>query len=153
MPSSGLVLDPHKREKYRIHPSLLVLFFTSGVGSMFNKLFQKYALQEYKNHFLLAAYFLSLLIGIVLFLKGTNKSFTIRASLIGVVMGLCNMLGNFFLLKALHLFQASVVFPVYSAGSIVYITLMSFLLFHERLNRNQAAAISLTVGALILINL
>lgn len=49
--------------------------------------------------------------------------------------------------------KPSVVFPVYTATTIVLINLGGYVIFKERLKRKEKLSVSLTVAALVLINL
>ncbi|MBM6716292.1 hypothetical protein H6B15_06420 [Gemmiger formicilis] len=56
-------------------------------------------------------------------------------------------------LGALTELPAFLVYPFYSVGVILIISVVSFFLFHERLNRRQMGAAGMILGALVLLNL
>ena len=46
-----------------------------------------------------------------------------------------------------------IVYPVYSVGTIIAVTLMGLAVFHERLSRQKAGALVLILAALALLNI
>ncbi|MBS3766987.1 MAG: hypothetical protein KGY75_02555, partial [Candidatus Cloacimonetes bacterium] len=60
---------------------------------------------------------------------------------------------SFFLINALDELKTAVVFPIFSAGSIVVISLGGYFFYNESLNKKEKSAIVMTIVALILINL
>ena len=71
----------------------------------------------------------------------------------GIMVGVPNYFSSYFLINALRDLPTSVVFPVYSAGSILMITIFSHYFFKERFDTKKVVAIALTIIALVLINL
>lgn len=49
--------------------------------------------------------------------------------------------------------ETSIAFPVYSAGSIIFISLGEVFLYKEKLSKKNKIAIALVILALILINI
>ena len=137
----------HGRGKW----SLILLFFFAGTGIFCNKLFQKYALLEYKNLFLFFVFATALGLSLVLLRQKREKG-NGKDVLAGVVVGSFNLLTNFFMILALDELKASVVFPITSAGAIIMMTLGGWLFFHEHLRAKEIAAIFMTLFALVLIN-
>ena len=70
----------------------------------------------------------------------------------GILVGVPNYFSSFLLLLALERMPALVVYPAASTGTILLVTLLSALLFHERPNRRQLAGIGLILLALVLLN-
>ena len=70
--------------------------------------------------------------------------------LIGLLVGIPNLFSSYFLLQAFATLNASVVFPLYSAGSIVLITIGGVALFGERPARRELAAIAIVLTAIVL---
>ena len=54
---------------------------------------------------------------------------------------------------ALTELPAFLVYPSYSVGVILIVSLLSFFLFRERLGRRQLAAVGMILAALVLLNL
>ncbi len=148
-----LVNFPFNKDlKRALNITLIMLFVFGGIASFSNKIFQKYALKEYKVVFLFAVFFTAFLISLSFFLKnpGEIKSKEVYA---GIAVGIPNLFTSFFLINALDVLKTAVVFPVFSAGAIVVINLAGYLVFKEQLNKKEFGAILITVLALILINI
>ncbi|MBS4537683.1 EamA family transporter [Clostridium sp. D2Q-11] len=135
-----------------IHINLILLFFFGGMAEFSNKIFQKYALSEYKSLFLFFVFFIAFIISLMVTIK-RNKPVETRDIITGILVGIPNLFSSFFLIMALNYMKTSVVFPIYSAGSIVIITLAGTLFFKERLKNKEIIAIVMTIVALILINI
>jgi len=135
-----------------IHINLILLFLFGGFAEFSNKIFQKYAISEYKSIFLFFVFFIAFIISLIMTLKRKKK--VTKVDLItGILVGIPNLFSSFFLILALNHMKTSVVFPIYSAGSIIIITLVGTLFLGEKLKRKEIIAIFMTIVALILINL
>jgi multidrug transporter EmrE-like cation transporter len=84
---------------------------------------------------------------------GTPDGKLIPESLIGVALGLINVLQLLFLLRALHSLPAVVVFPVSAALGITANVLASVLLWKERPPMAGWIGIALAIAAVVLLNL
>jgi multidrug transporter EmrE-like cation transporter len=139
-------------EKLDIKPTILLLFIFGGMAEFSNKIFQKYALIEYKEIFLFAVFFVAFLLSAFYTLKEKRK-ITKKDILTGFAVGIPNLFSSYFLILSLTTLKTSVVFPMYSAGSIVLINIGGLLLFNEKITKKNQLAIFLTLIALVLINL
>lgn len=153
-------LDFAEIRKSKINRTLILLFIYGGMAEFSNKIFLKYALIEYKSLFLLMIFFTAFIMSLTYLRKNSieNKGKDIgkikkRDLLLGLAVGIPNLYSSFFLIEALNDIAAAVVFPVYSASSILVITLMSRILFKEQLRKKDFIAIGLTVVSVILINM
>lgn len=145
-------LSQNSLEKFDIKPAIILLFIFGGMAEFSSKFYQKYALEEYKDVFLFALFFVAFLISIFYTFK-EKSAITKKDILTGFAVGIPNLFSSYFLILSLATLKTSVVFPIYSAGSIVLINLGGFLLFKEKITRKNQVAIILTVTALVLINL
>ena len=68
-------------------------------------------------------------------------------------MGVPNFVSSRLLLAALTKLPAFLIYPCYSVGVILVISVASFFLFRKRLNRCQMGAAGMILGALVLLNL
>lgn len=142
----------NKNWKKALRLSLILLFFYGGIAEFSNKLFQKYASLNLKPLFLFFVFVTAFLISLFFALKDKNR--ISREDLItGVMVGIPNLFSSFFLINALDVLKTAVVFPIFSAGSIVIISLGGFIIFQEKLNKREVSAIFMTIIALILINI
>lgn len=135
-----------------IKPNLILLFAYGGMADFSNKLFQRYAAIEYKNIFLFFVFFTAFLISLYFTLK-SKKTIGRYDIMTGFLVGVPNLFSSYFLILALTEMTTSVVFPIYSAGTIVLINLSGFILFKEHLKTRELVSILMTLGALILINI
>ena len=132
-------------------PVLLLLFLTVGLAEFSNKVYQRYGSMEAKSLFLLFVFGVALLVSLFKSLRVGR----IRAShfLTGLAVGVPNYFASHFLILSLSQLRTAVVFPIYSATTIVLISLAGGLLFEERLRPRERLAVVLTVAALVLVNL
>lgn len=70
----------------------------------------------------------------------------------GILVGIPNYFSSLLLLLALERMPALVVYPAASTGTILLVTVLSALLFRERISRRQAAGMVLILAALVLLN-
>ncbi|WP_035054825.1 EamA family transporter [Carnobacterium pleistocenium] len=145
-------LSQKSLEKFDIKPAIILLFIFGGMAEFSNKFYQKYALNDYKDVFLFALFFVAFLVSIFYTFK-EKSTITKKDILTGFAVGIPNLFSSYFLILSLATLKTSVVFPIYSAASIVLINIGGFLLFKEKIVRKNQVAIILTVIALVLINL
>ena len=131
---------------------LVFLLILSGLGDFSNKLFQKYGNVLYKESFLSILFFSALVFSFLYSLKRV-KTIKPRDILIGFLVGVPNLFSSFFLILALNKLKATLVFPLYSVGSMLVIILLSALIFKEKLHKKDWFSILLTCIALVLINI
>ena len=144
-------LSSKAKEKLDVKYLLILLFIFGGLAEFSNKIYQNYALNDFKDIFLFFVFFTAFLISITYTLR--RKSVVTRRDIFtGFAVGIPNLFSSYFLILALDTLKTSVVFPIYSAGSIVLITLGSFIIFKEKIANKNKVAITLTVIALIMIN-
>ncbi len=133
----------------RVSISLLLMFLAVGSAELSNKVFQQYALPQYKELFLFTVFFIAFLIATAaLFLERGRPS--MKEFVAGIAVGIPNLFSSYFLIQAFAMLNASVVFPFYSAGSIALITLGGVALFGERPTRREFGAIAVVLIAIVL---
>ncbi|MBU3193065.1 DMT family transporter [Clostridium algidicarnis] len=135
-----------------INLTLILLFLFGGMAEFQNKLFQKYALLEYKDVFLFVTFTMAFLLSLHFVLKSKEKILK-RDLLTGFLVGIPNLFSSYFLIMALNSVNTSIALPVYSAGSIIFISLGEVLLYKEKLSNKNKIAVGLVVFALVLINI
>ncbi|NOQ22325.1 MAG: EamA family transporter [Candidatus Aegiribacteria sp.] len=82
-----------------------------------------------------------------------KKKIHVSHLLTGIIVGIPNYFASFFLILVLSKLKTAVVFPVYSAATIVLISLTGWLFFNEKLKFRERIAVGLIVAALILVNI
>ena len=132
-------------------PTLLLLFIFGGMAEFSNKIYQNYALNEYKDVFLFAIFFVAFLISVTYTVNTKGKA-TLKDVLTGFAVGIPNLFSSYFLILSLDTLKTSVAFPIYSAGSIVLINIGGLLIYKEKIAPKNQLAIAMTIVALILIN-
>ena len=75
-----------------------------------------------------------------------------REALFGTLIAVPNFFSSKFLLGALESLSAVIVYPVFSVGTILVVTLMGVLAFRERLTKQQWIGIGAILVALVLLN-
>ncbi len=135
----------------QIHTALIVFFAFGGLGDFSNKLFQKYCMEEHNMIFLFFIFVTALLLSLI-GMKNIKKPRK-EEVLIGLLLGIPNMLTASFLIKALFVLPAFVVFPMFSGGMIIMAMLLSAIFYKEMPSKKQFRAIILMVAALVLINI
>ena len=145
-------LSSKSLEKFDFKPTILLLFIFGGMAEFSNKIYQQYALNQYKDMFLFAIFFVAFLISLFFTLQDRSK-INKRDILTGMAVGVPNLFSSFFLILALDTLKATVVFPIYSAGSIVLINIGGLLIFKEKISNKNKVAIGLIIIGLILINI
>ncbi|NLF80230.1 MAG: EamA family transporter [Clostridia bacterium] len=136
----------------RFDPWLLLVLLAGGVGDFNMKIFETFGDPGLDNFFLLIIFITAFLLSIGVWLAkggGINR----RDLLFGALIGIPNQLAAFFLLQSLMHLPAYVVFPVYSVGVILLISMLGLLLFGERLTRRQYLSMGLICLALICLNI
>ena len=144
--------EPHDAGKHSNYFWLVIHLICGGVTETANKLFDEFGTTHSKTLFLLMIFGAALLFCIVWMIVSKAK---IRAkdAVIGIGLGVPNYFTSRLILGALESVPAVVVFPVYSVGTIIAITLIGLFFFKEKLNRIQVLGIALILVALVLLNL
>jgi multidrug transporter EmrE-like cation transporter len=70
-----------------------------------------------------------------------------------LVLGVPNVLSTFFLLGALSLLPAILVYPIMNVGIIVFTTLLAFVIWKEKLNRWGVLALTSGLLAILFLSL
>jgi multidrug transporter EmrE-like cation transporter len=147
-----LINFPQKGEKVKINYLLILLFLIGGTAEFSNKIFQKYALIEYKELFLFSVFFSAFIISFYFMIKKSN-SIRKKDVFIGFLVGIPNLFSSYFLILALKDINTSIAYSTYTSGSIFIIYLFGIFVFNEKLKKNETIAILTIILALILMNL
>lgn len=141
-----------KSSNLAINLTLILLFLFGGVAEFQNKLFQQYALTEYKDVFLFVVFITAFFLSLYFVIK-SNQKIMKKDLFTGFLVGIPNLFSSYFLIMALNSMNTAIVFPIYSAGSIIFISFGEVFLYKEKLSVRDKVAILLVVLALILINI
>lgn len=138
--------------KFSFNKTILLLFVLGGFAEFSNKIYQQYALSQYKDVFLFAVFLSAFLISFLYANKYQTK-WELRDVLTGFAVGVPNLFSSYFLILSLGTTSASIAFPIFSAGSIVLINLGGFVIFKEKISTKNKLAIVLVIIALVLMNM
>lgn len=131
---------------------LLLLLLTGGGGDAIAKIFEKLAPAELSDQYLFYTFGMALLLSILLVLYQKEHP-GYRELLFGAIIGVPNFFSSKFLLGALTKLPAVVVFPSFSVGTMLIVTLTGIIVFKERLSKLQWFALTTIITALILLNI
>ena len=141
----------------KVRPLLLILVLLScGSAEAMSKIFQRIGAREQDDLFILlifafAAVFTAVLLGMERVKNG--KKVLLRDLLAGVIVGVPNYFASALLLRALVGLPAILVYPMFSTGVILLVTLVSALAFRERPGKRGVIGLCMILGAIVLLNL
>ncbi|MCG8568924.1 MAG: hypothetical protein MJB14_02180 [Spirochaetes bacterium] len=135
-----------------IDSALVVMFLVIGFSGFNNKLFQRYALGEYKTIFLFCIFFTAFVISTIQTIK-KGQMIRLYEVIVGISVGIPNILRSYFFILSLDYLSAAVAFPASSAGGILMVALGGRYIFKERLKTKEKAAIAVIIIGIILINI
>lgn len=150
-----IVLQPERRtEKFAavVIAAVALLFFGQGLAFTLMKSFERMHIGQQQ---------LTMLAVLFSVAACTTGSFSVwRRSAIGrreietgMLTGLLNLVNNFFVMIALSVAAATIVFPTFTASTIALTTLVSMLLWHERYSPRAWLGLAIAVVSVVLINL
>lgn len=130
---------------------LILLLLGGGSADAMSKVFEVYGDGALSAQFLLYTFIVAFLLctGLMLWKKERLGRAEV---LFGLVIGIPNYFSAKFLLRALEDVAAVIAYPTYSVGTILVVSLVGVLAFHECLSRRQWFAIGIILIALILLN-
>ncbi len=131
---------------------LLTLLVLGGSADCMSKIFEEIGSPDLQNQFLLYTFGTALLLCVALCLYKKQK-LSLQDCLWGLGIGIPNYFSARFLLLSLETVPAVIVFPSFSVGTIVLVTLVGMLCFKERLTTRKWIALGIILGALVLLNL
>lgn len=142
--------DKNERPDFAI--GLVSIFILGGTIDFISRVYSLYYDADSQTCFVMYTFFSALIVSIVLFIKNGGKM-TVRDSLIGIGVGIPNQLTTLLILRAATFLPAYVVYPTYSAGLIILVNVINYLVFREILNMRQYIATGMIGVGLIFINL
>lgn len=132
-----------------------ITFACNGVCSILQKQHQAYYPESYSREFMLfAMLFCAVIFSAFTFGKISLKALrSVKGKRYAVLSGLANGVANLFTLVLAGLENASVMFPIISAGTILAALLCGRLIFKERLKINHYLALAAGIAATVLLKL
>ena len=144
-------------ESGRVFPLLLllVLIFCGG-GDAMAKVFEEVGQRGHDGAYFLILFAMAAVLTFALLLiekKKSGKRLIWKEFAAGVLVGIPKYFSSALLLKALVGLPAFIVYPCFSAGTLLIVTLISVPIFKERLGVKSWIGLALIAGALILLNI
>ena len=133
-------------------PWIIIGFFIlCGVSRLAQEAFKHLCNESQRPVYLTAAFAIATVPSIaVLIIR--RKNIMPTEWFIGIGLGLANILQTHFILKSLKQFDGFIVFPVTSAGSLMFVTLVATRFMGEKLGKLTYIGIAIACIALILLN-
>jgi len=132
-----------------------ITFTCNGISSILQKQHQTLYPESYSKEFMLFAMLLCFIIFSTSMLRkiSPKELKAIKVKRYGVLSGLANGIANFLTLVLAGSENASVLFPIISAGTILSTLVCGRLLFREKLKANHYAALTVGIVAVVLLKL
>ena len=130
---------------------LISFFLLAGFSRLSQDLFDQFCDDHQRPVFLCAAFIAAAIPSLVILARG-RFIVSYGDVVFGTALGAVNILQTHFILKSLQLFAGYIVFPVASAGGLVFTAAVAIFLLGEKINRRSTIGISIAVIALVLLN-
>ena len=132
--------------------SLIVMLLLSGGADVMAKVFDVFGPAALSALYLFYTFATAFVLCVVLVVHKKERP-GFRELLFGTLIGIPNFFSAKFLLAALTKLPAVVVYPSFSVGTMLIVTMTGVSVFRERLSKVQWAALAAIVVALILLNI
>lgn len=131
---------------------LLAVFAAIGLNDFAIKVFKNWKPEQEEPYFIFFIFSSAFVYSSIYII---SKKVNIRKNTVlwGLVLGIPNVFSTFFLLSALALLPAIVVYPLMNVGIILLTTLMAFLIWKEKLNRWGVMALFSGLLAILFLSL
>lgn len=140
-----------KEERPAFAAGLLLIFVLGGMVDFLSKIYSRCFSRENQTYFVLYTFFTACVISLVMFLRSGQKM-RLRDILTGIGVGIPNQLTTLLILLASRQLPAYVVYPTYSAGLILLVNVINFVVFREKLSVRQCIATGLIALGVVCIN-
>lgn len=132
----------------------VLLFFSTGMGDSLIKYAQVNAIGNDFLPFLTVIFGVCLIAGIfmVTVQQGWQQTHWTSANMfMGIALGIFNWLSTIFLLKAMQIMEASVIFPAFNASIVAIASLTGVFIFKEKLKTINWIGVTLAILATLLV--
>lgn len=141
-----------KEDRPAFAAGLLLIFVLGGMVDFMSKIYSRYFGSENQKYFVLYTFLAACMISTVMFSRQKQRM-RLQDMLIGIGVGIPNQLTTLLILWASMKLPAYIVYPTYSAGLILLVNVINFIVFREKLSVRQYAATGLIGAGLICINI
>ena len=149
LPGSGTAARKSSGHRGKIF--LILLLLVGGMADSMTNVFEQLGSPDGKDGFLFVTFFTAFVLAVIAaFLSKIRPS--VQDLLFGLLIGVPNYFSSRFILKALGSVDAVLVYPMFSVGTLIVVTLAGILFFKEQVSRQKACALALIVAALCLLN-
>lgn len=147
-----LMSELGKEPKGSFHWELLLLLLVCGSSDAMGKVFDEWGLPQFREQYLLLAFFMAALLCILFVLLRREKT-GLADLLYGIAIGVPNYFSTRFSLLALGSMDAVFFYPVYSVATLFVITLVGIAVFRERLQKRQWCAVGIILLSIALLSM
>lgn len=131
---------------------LIVMLLLSGGADVMAKFFDVLAPAVFSSQYLFYNFATAFVLCMVLVIRKKERP-GFREFLYGTLIGIPNFFSAKFLLASLTKLPAVVVYPTFSVGTMLIVTLTGVAVFRERLSKVQWIALAGIIAALVLLNM
>ena len=131
---------------------LIVLLLLGGSCDSMSKLYEEFGNAALSEQFLFYTFLMALLLCTAMVVWKKERP-GMPELVFGILVGVPNFFSAKFLLLSLTKLPAVVVYPSFSVGTMLLVTLTGVAVFRERLSKLQWVAMAAIVAALILLNI
>lgn len=131
---------------------LIVLLLLGGSCDSMSKLYEEFGNAALSEQFLFYTFLMALLLCTAMVVWKKERP-GMPELVFGILVGVPNFFSAKFLLLSLTKLPAVVVYPSFSVGTMLLVTLTGVVVFRERLSKLQWVAMAAIVAALILLNI
>ena len=131
------------------------MFFGNGINDTIMKYAEHYFITNDLILFLSVIFLISLFFGLIIFtfrLYAGKSKIELRSIIAGIVLGLLNFGSTYYILRAMGVFESSVVFPLTNSSIVMLSAVTGFIAFREKLTPINWAGVVLSIGAILIIS-
>ena len=136
----------------KFHVGLILLLLGGGFADAMSKIYDETGVPELSALFLFYIFFTAFLFCVLIIIR-KGLRFEPNDLKYGALVGIPNFFSSRFLLSSLDSVSAVIVYPTFSVGTMLVVTLVGITFFGERLRKNQWLALFMILAALLLLNI
>ncbi len=131
---------------------LIGMLLACGMADAMSKIFTESGVSDLEGQFLFYTFAVAMglcFVGMII----NGQKIGLQEAVFGTMIAVPNFFSSKFLLGALEALSAVIVYPVFSVGTILTVTLAGVLVFRERMTKQQWIGIAVILVALVLLNI